>query len=352
MSAGDDQVSRKRRDSGLSSLEIRCPSCAAGLRLLDEGGHCGSCGWSIPITEGFADLRPDPGLDTLLDVESYDADHQVDTQMHQLAGIYERILRNAGVEGPVRAIELGAGSGNLTYGLVRAPYFDTVVTSDVSPSFLRLLRRRVGDPPAHRLTCVLLDANRLPFVDGAADCVLGHSILHHLAEFERTVTEARRVLRPGGAAVFGEPVMDVHAFSSMICANIIDFEAAAGRTLPPGQTRVLKAVAGRSQLKTAHLLADRGSLGAIEDKFWFSLAYMRDLARKAGFQSVEMVTEPPDTAFGERIRNTIIRIFRRAGEDHDLLSNYDFLFENLTTAYAGPVGMADFTPFGYFVFRT
>jgi SAM-dependent methyltransferase len=50
------------------------------------------------------------------------------------------------------------------------------------------------------------DAEALPFEDERFDLVLGHAVLHHLPNLDVAWSEFRRVLRPGGVAVFaGEP---------------------------------------------------------------------------------------------------------------------------------------------------
>ncbi len=51
----------------------------------------------------------------------------------------------------------------------------------------------------------LADPYATPFADDSFDIVIGASILHHL-ELHRALTEIRRVLRPGGRAVFVEPL--------------------------------------------------------------------------------------------------------------------------------------------------
>ncbi len=51
----------------------------------------------------------------------------------------------------------------------------------------------------------LMDAHKLEFPDASFDMVYGVAILHHL-EYERSVREIARVLRPGGIAVFVEPL--------------------------------------------------------------------------------------------------------------------------------------------------
>ena len=50
------------------------------------------------------------------------------------------------------------------------------------------------------------DAAELPFEDESFDLVLGHAVLHHLPDLERSFAEFARVLRPGGTLFFaGEP---------------------------------------------------------------------------------------------------------------------------------------------------
>jgi SAM-dependent methyltransferase len=51
----------------------------------------------------------------------------------------------------------------------------------------------------------LMDAHKLDFPDSSFDVVYGAGILHHL-EYERALLEIRRVLKPGGAMLFREPL--------------------------------------------------------------------------------------------------------------------------------------------------
>lgn len=51
------------------------------------------------------------------------------------------------------------------------------------------------------------DAHRTPFDDAAFDLVVGRAILHHL-DMDRALKEICRILRPGGSAIFVEPLGD------------------------------------------------------------------------------------------------------------------------------------------------
>lgn len=52
---------------------------------------------------------------------------------------------------------------------------------------------------------IVCDAHQMPFADGSFDLVVGRSILHHL-DMDRAFQELCRVLRPGGSAIFMEPL--------------------------------------------------------------------------------------------------------------------------------------------------
>ena len=78
-----------------------------------------------------------------------------------------------------------------------------VTALDLSGGYLAEARRR-ADSNRVIIRFVQADGARLPFVDAAFDRVWGNAILHHL-DVEVAGRELRRVLRPGGVAVFCEP---------------------------------------------------------------------------------------------------------------------------------------------------
>jgi SAM-dependent methyltransferase len=76
-----------------------------------------------------------------------------------------------------------------------------VVGIDVSEQGLAHARARFGA----QVEYLLMDAHRTTFADATFDLIVGRSILHHL-EWETAIREVARILKPGGLAVFTEPL--------------------------------------------------------------------------------------------------------------------------------------------------
>jgi SAM-dependent methyltransferase len=101
----------------------------------------------------------------------------------------------------MRVLDYGCGHGMASVVLARRGAH--VTAFDLSPGYLAEARARAS---ANGVTVHLVCANgeRLPFADASFDRVWGSAVLHHL-DLGRAAAELRRVLRPGGVAVFCEP---------------------------------------------------------------------------------------------------------------------------------------------------
>jgi SAM-dependent methyltransferase len=81
-----------------------------------------------------------------------------------------------------------------------------VTSMDISPDLLELAERRVElDGYGGRITTLVGSAHQIPLPDASVDVVWGHAILHHV-DLALASREIHRVLRPGGRAVFSEPL--------------------------------------------------------------------------------------------------------------------------------------------------
>jgi SAM-dependent methyltransferase len=103
-------------------------------------------------------------------------------------------------------VDFGCGSGDNSLLLARRG--GRVVGVDISESLLELaqLRMRVNGLGGHA-RFIVGSAHDLPIVEQSADVVLGIAILHHL-DLTVTAREIYRILKPGGIAIFQEPVRD------------------------------------------------------------------------------------------------------------------------------------------------
>lgn len=100
-----------------------------------------------------------------------------------------------------RILDLGCGHGMAAVVLARRGA--DVVGLDLSVGYVREAQARARANGV-RIRWLVADAERLPFADNAFDGIWGNAVIHHLDPFAAGC-ELRRVLAPGGVAVFCEP---------------------------------------------------------------------------------------------------------------------------------------------------
>jgi SAM-dependent methyltransferase len=101
-----------------------------------------------------------------------------------------------------RVLELGCGQGSIAVALAQAGAFVDAI--DISPVAIATAREDALARNAS-VTFDVMSAETLEYPDASFDLVCGRSVLHHL-HLGQALREVRRVLKPGGAAVFLEPL--------------------------------------------------------------------------------------------------------------------------------------------------
>lgn len=96
-------------------------------------------------------------------------------------------------------LDVACGDG-LDIMLLRSMGINNIQGLDMSSHLLQEAKKR---NPGTKF--VLGKAEHLPFPDKQFSVVLVDSVFHHLTNFEKTLKEIRRVLRPGGILCFIEP---------------------------------------------------------------------------------------------------------------------------------------------------
>jgi len=128
------------------------------------------------------------------------------------APAYDAIARLAGFDGARRLsidrLRLAPGDSVLIVGagtgldLDFLPSNVHVTAIDVTPAMLKQLERRAAGT-GRSVTARVMDARQLAFPDSSFDAVVMHLIVAVMPEPERGLTEAVRVMKPGGRiAVF------------------------------------------------------------------------------------------------------------------------------------------------------
>lgn len=103
-----------------------------------------------------------------------------------------------------RVIDLGCGPGDFSIFVAR--HGAQVEAVDVAPAALEITRQRaVANGVADLVRTHLMPAEHLDFPAGTFDWVLGFGVLHH-TDLAVLGPEIRRILKPGGKALFREPL--------------------------------------------------------------------------------------------------------------------------------------------------
>jgi len=126
--------------------------------------------------------------------------------VHQASG-YEQLMGRwsqrlappfinfAGIADGEKILDVGCGTGSLTFALAKAADLGEIAAIDYSPVFVAEAIRRNTDP---RIKIRQGDACALPFERGAFDRALALLVLHFVPEAGKAIGEMRRVVRSGG----------------------------------------------------------------------------------------------------------------------------------------------------------
>jgi ubiquinone/menaquinone biosynthesis C-methylase UbiE len=104
-------------------------------------------------------------------------------------------IQFAGLANGEKVLDVGCGTGSLSFALTRFADPGEISAIDYSPLFVAAATRRNTDP---RIKIQQADACSLPFADDTFDRALAMLVLHFVPEAGKAVAEMRRVVRPGG----------------------------------------------------------------------------------------------------------------------------------------------------------
>ena len=101
-----------------------------------------------------------------------------------------------------KLLEAGCGDGLIS--MLSALKGADVVSLDLSEKSLRMFKGRAKDSDL-LINLILSDINVLPFPEENFDIIICSEVLEHLENYENTLNELYRVLKPQGRAIFSVP---------------------------------------------------------------------------------------------------------------------------------------------------
>lgn len=140
--------------------------------------------------------------------ESHAAQWDAIRSLHVAEAEVEAAIAEAlGGHGLGRLVDIGTGTGRMLELL--ASRADSAIGIDRSPEMLRLARARLAaagqsDPAVARAELRQGDMYALPLIDGSADVVMLHLVLHYAQQPAAAVAEAARLLGPGGRLLIAD----------------------------------------------------------------------------------------------------------------------------------------------------
>ena len=117
----------------------------------------------------------------------------------------ERILAFINVRDGMRILDLGCGSGYLTFPIAeRNPYCE-VTGLDIVSDAIEVNRSRAQEAGLNNLSFVSYDGIGFPFEAGLFDLIVTRYALHHFPDIEHSISEVCRVLKDQGAFFISDP---------------------------------------------------------------------------------------------------------------------------------------------------
>ena len=147
-------------------------------------------------------MSPRPHESLVADQFGPRAADYVTSAVHAAGADLDLIGEIAKAARPARALDLGCGGGHVSFAM--APHAVHVTACDLSPDMLAAVAAEAARRGLSNVETREARVEALPFADGAFDMVASRFSAHHWTDLERGLGEARRVLAPGGVAVFAD----------------------------------------------------------------------------------------------------------------------------------------------------
>ena len=266
---------------------LRCPACKSDgvLFLHQEIAECERCGATYPAPAGIIDFVAGREV-TALDAQHYHEEKKVAPDScrkfarHLLTAADGLLPKTIG-----KVLEIGAGTGLLTGGLLSECACGSAVVTDISPDMLRICQetvRQTAPGSADRVVFCTYSGKEDILPDSAFDLCIGNSVVHHILNYRDFFRVVRDALAPGGRAVFIEPGAPFHDALTLAMSDAL---LACDPALDPAWAPVRAWIAETR----SRLMFPAVGMEAREDKHIFSREDVTRAAKAAGYGRVVLI---------------------------------------------------------------
>lgn len=203
----------------------------------------------------------------------------------------EQYLDDMKIDEAARVLELGCGTGVAARAIARRPDFEgTVLGVDLSEYLIQTARRlATREGLDARISFEVGDCMNLDLPDASFDAVVAHTLISHVSNPHKVISEAARLVGKGGAVAifdgdyasltFGHPDPERGKWYDEAIQRALITQPRAMREMP----RLLKAAGLHLETVFAHVLAEAGQA----DYFAPALESFRRLLPQSGVLDTE-----------------------------------------------------------------
>ncbi|MCW5691104.1 MAG: methyltransferase domain-containing protein [Pseudolabrys sp.] len=144
------------------------------------------------------------------------AAHYLTSTPHALGKSLERLVTLTAPQKDWRALDIATGGGHVAYTF--APHVARVWATDITQEMLDMVKLEAAKRGLGNIRTTYAKAEQLPFDDGSFDLVTCRIAPHHFDSIPEFLTEAHRVLKPGGVFAVVDNVVPAGSIGDYINA--------------------------------------------------------------------------------------------------------------------------------------
>jgi ubiquinone/menaquinone biosynthesis C-methylase UbiE len=270
---------------------FKCKNCSSRELISKKNFlECLKCSNKYMINGGIIDFVSS-NFFTQLDNIDYDDYYSVtDESSQSLFKEFKSYLKDDLKESYGNLLEIGAGTGGFTKGLLTNIKTDEAIITDVSQKMLSICNSKISSDQtlAKNVLYATYSANENIFAPDYFDCIIGSFVLHHILKYDQFFKDSYTYLKKGGHFIFAEPNVKFHrALILTFCDILQTLISEKKKYLDPDVMNLTNWI--YENYYNIKYAGDEKALIEREDKHLFSRDIIRDSALSAGFSQVKII---------------------------------------------------------------